>query len=221
MSEFTAILETRRDFYALLSRLYVDEPPRELAEDLVNGRLQFQELAALAINADLSEGSRLLTELIEKSRGRDADKVHEELVDEYTLLFIGPHRLPVQPFEAWWVSGKLLGEPLVKVKRAYQKAGVAKSREFPEPEDHIGFELKFMQYLCEQAVAAEAGPTLKEWLRLQREFMDEHLLKWAPTYCDALYEYKRSNFYKGIAKLTKGFILLDDAVLKDLMESAR
>jgi TorA maturation chaperone TorD len=219
MSEMNAILEMRRDFYAFLTRLYVEKPPRELAEDIVTGRLQFQDLAALEVNDDLSVGSRLLTEFVERSKGRAADELHEELVDEYTLLFVGPHRLPVQPHEAWWVSGTLLGEPLVKVKRAYQKAGVAKSREFPEPEDHIGFELKFMHYLGEQAAAAETGPRMKEWLTLQREFMDEHLLKWAPRYCDALYEYKLSNFYKGIAKLTKGFILLDDLVLTELLES--
>ena len=49
--------------------------------------------------------------------------------------------------------------------------------------------------------------------------MDEHLVQWAPRYCDALYEYKRSNFYKGVAKLTKGFILLDDVMLTELLES--
>ncbi|MBN1455244.1 MAG: molecular chaperone TorD family protein [Methanomicrobia archaeon] len=219
MNELNEILEMRRDFYAFLTRLYVEAPARELVEDLVTGRLQFQQLAALEVNDDLSTGSRLLTEFAEKSKGRTVDELHEELVKEYTLLFIGPHRLPVQPFEAWWVSGKLLGEPLVKVKRAYQKAGIAKSSEFSEPEDHIGFELKFMHYLGEQAAVAEVGPRLKEWLTLQREFLDEHLAKWAPRYCDALYEYELSNFYKGVAKLTKGFIMLDTMVLTELVDS--
>jgi len=39
-----------------------------------------------------------------------------------------------------------------------------------------------------------------------------------PYFCDALYEYKQSDFYKGIAKLTKGFLLLEDAVIVELLE---
>jgi len=46
-------------------------------------------------------------------------------------------------------------------------------------------------------------------------------LKWVPAFCDALYAYERTDFYKGIAKLTKGFILLEDAVVSDLLETVR
>ncbi|MDI6885549.1 MAG: molecular chaperone TorD family protein [archaeon] len=215
------ILEIRRNFYAFLYRLYVEAPPRELADDLVNERFHFQELSALNISEELSQGFRMINEFMKKSKGKEVDALHEDLVQEYTRLFIGPFKLPVQPYEAWWVSGHLLGEPLVKVKAFYRKAGIAKSSEYKEPEDHIAFELKFMHYLCEEGLAADTRERLKECLQLQREFLDEHILKWVPAFCDALYNYERSDFYKGIAKLTKGFILLEDAVVKDLVESAR
>jgi len=219
MSEIEDILDTRRNFYAFLYRMYVEEPAREFADDLVNGRVRFQELTSLEINAELSEGFRLLKEFMKKSKGKKVDALYEDLRDEYTLLFIGPFKLPVQPYEAWWVSGKLRGEPLVKLKRDYRKAGIVKSREFVEIEDHIAFELKFMHYLCEEALSADTQERLKECLKLQREFLDNHILKWMPNYCDALYEYKLSDFYKGIAKITKGFILLDDTVISDLLDS--
>ena len=221
MSEIEKILETRRDFYGFLYRMYVEEPERELAGDLVNARFQFQELTALDINAELSEGFHLLNAFVIASKGKDVDDLYEALRDEYTLLFIGPGRLPVEPYEAWWVSGKRLGEPLVKVKEAYRKAGIVKSREYPEPEDYIGFELKFMHYLCEEELSAESRERLKECLKFQREFLDEHMLKWVPNFCDALYNYKLSVFYEGSAKLTKGFILLDDAVISDLLDSVQ
>jgi len=168
MNEIEDILETRRNFYAFLYRMYVEAPRRELADDLVNERFHFQELRSLDINAELSQGFRLLNEFMEKSKGREVDALHEDLVREYTRLFIGPFKLPVQPYEAWWVSGHLLGEPLVKVKAFYRKAGVAKSSEYKEPEDHIGFELKFMHYLCEEELSADTGERLKECLTLQR-----------------------------------------------------
>ena len=219
MGEIEEVLETRKNFYEFLYQLYVEEPQRELAEDLVNERFQLQELTALAINDDLSNGFRLLKEYMERSKGREVDALHEDLLEEYTLLFIGPFKLPVQPYEAWWVSGKLMGKPLVKLKNDYRKAGIVKSQEFVEPEDHIAFELKFMHYLCEEALSADTQERVKECLKLQREFLDKHILKWMPNYCDALYEYKLSAFFKGIAKITKGFVLLDDAVISDLLDS--
>lgn len=221
MSELEEILETRRNFYAFLFRMYVEAPARELAADLVNGRFQFQELKSLDVNTELFEGFRLLNEFMEKSKGKDINVVYDDLVGEYTLLFVGPFRPPVEPYEAWWVSGRRLGEPLVAVKQAYRKAGIAKSREYTDLEDHIGFELKFMHYLCEEELAATTTERLKECLKLQRAFLDEHMLKWVPTFCDALYTYEKADFFKSIAKLTKGFILFDDAVISDLLESAR
>ena len=219
MNEIKEILETRRTFYAFLFQMYVEAPNRTFVDDLVNERFHFEELTSLDVNEDLAEGFRLLNEFMEKSKGKEVDALHEALVDEYTRLFIGPFRLPVQPYEAWWVSGHLLGEPLVKVKAFYRKAGIAKSREYKEPEDHIAFELKFMQHLCEEGAAADTQERVKDCIALQREFLDAHILKWVPAFCDALYAYERTDFYKGIAKLTKGFILLEDVVVSDLLET--
>jgi len=221
MDEIKEILETRRNFYAFLYRMYVEAPNRKFTDDLVNERFHFEELTSFDINEDLTEGFRLLNEFMEKNKGKGVDALHEALIQEYTRLFIGPFRLPVQPYEAWWVSGQLLGEALVKVKAFYRKAGIAKSREYKEPEDHIAFELKVMQHLCEEGLASTTREQLKGCVTLQREFLDAHILKWVPTYCDALYTYEGSDFYKGIAKLTKGFIRLEDAVVSDLLETVR
>jgi TorA maturation chaperone TorD len=219
MNEISDILETRRDFYNLLYRMYIEKPPRELAGDLVNERFHFKDLTALDVNADLIEGFQLLNEFTEKSKGADVDKLHESLMDEYTRLFLGPFRLPVEPYEAWWVSGHRLGKALVKVKSDYRKAGIVKSRDYTEPEDFIGFELKFMHYLCEEELSADSNERQKECLILQREFMDDHILQWVPNFCDAVYECELADFYKGIARVTKGFIIFDDVVIKELLEN--
>ncbi len=137
MTETKEILETRRNFYAFLYRMYLEEPPRELADDLVKGKISFSDL--IPLDEELSEGFRRLNEFMEKSKGKAADELHEELVDEYTRLFVGPHRLPVQPYESWWVDGKLMGKSLLTVKRDYRKAGIVKARDYAEPEDHIAF----------------------------------------------------------------------------------
>ena len=215
MEETKEILEMRRNFYAFLHRMYLEEPPRVFVDDLVNGKFYFPRLT---LDEELSEGFRVLKEFMEKRKGKTVDELHEDLVDEYTLLFIGPHRLPVQPYESWWIDGKLMGQSLLKVKRDYRKAGVVKSRDYAEPEDHIAFELKFMHHLCELGFSAENEEKRRECLKQQKKFLNDHLLKWVPDFCDALYEYKQSDFYKGIAKLTKGFLLLEDAMIGELLE---
>lgn len=219
MEETKEILEMRRNFYAFLYRMYLEEPPRGFIDDLVNGKFYFPRLT---LDEELSEGFRVLKGFMEKRKGKTIDELHEDLVDEYTLLFIGPHRLPVQPYESWWVDGKLMGESLLKVKRDCRKAGVVKSRDYAEPEDHIAFELKFMHHLCEEELSASLEKKrFVECLNLQRDFLNDHLLRWVPEFCDELYECELSDFYGGIARLTKGFLLLEDAVVEELLETVQ
>nr|CBH37845.1 conserved hypothetical protein, cytoplasmic chaperone TorD family [uncultured archaeon] len=217
MSE-KGILETRRNFYALLYRMYLEQPSREFVDDLMNERFYFPDLIS---DEELSEGFKLVREFVGKSKDKAIDELHKDLVGEYTRLFIGPHRLPVQPYESWWVDGKLMGESLLKVKQVYRKAGIAKVNEYAEPEDHIAFELRFMHYLCEEELSADTEERIAECLNMQKEYLNDHLLRWVPDFCDALTECELSDFYKGIARLTKGFILLEEAVIEELLETVR
>ncbi|NQE54058.1 Tat proofreading chaperone DmsD [ANME-1 cluster archaeon GoMg3.2] len=125
----TGILETRRNFYALLYRMYLEQPSREFVDDLMNERFYLPDLIS---EEELSEGFKLVREFVEKSKDKAIDELHKDLVGEYTRLFIGPHRLPVQPYESWWVDGKRMGESLLKVKQVYRKAGIAKVKEYAE-----------------------------------------------------------------------------------------
>jgi len=58
-------------------------------------------------------------------------------------------------------------------------------------------------------------------LNKYKEYLNEHLLIWVPDFCDALTENKLSDFYKAIARLTKGFILLEEAVIEELLETVQ
>lgn len=190
--------------------MYVEEPPRELAEDLVNNRVPIPDLKPL--NEDMVDGFEMLRKFMTASK--DVDVVHEKLTDEYTRLFLGPGSSPVLPYESMYMDGKMMGPSLLRLKKDYRKAGIAKSKDYPEPEDHIAFELKFMQHLCEEAL--ENGWSKGKCWALQKEFMDEHLMKWVPDFCDDLYKSEQSDFYKGIAKITRGFIFLEKYWIDEL-----
>lgn len=212
------ILETRRNFYAFLYRMYVETPPRELVDDLMNERFYLPDLVP---DEELSGGFNLLREFMERNKDKPVDELHKDLISEYTLLFIGPHRLPVPPYESWWVDGKLMGESLLKLKTVYRKVGIAKAKDYAEPEDHIAFELKFMHYLCEEELSADTEERIAECLNMQKEYLNDHLLRWVPDFCNALTECVLSDFYKGIARITKGFLLLEEVVIGELLETVR
>jgi len=190
--------------------MYVEEPPHELAEDLVGDRFPIPDLKPL--NEDMTEGFEMLRKFMKSSK--DVDDVHEKLTDEYTRLFLGPGSPPVPPYESMYIDGKMAGPILLRLKKDYKKAGIAKSKDYLEPEDHIAFELKFMQHLCE--VELKDRGCREIYRVLQKEFMDDHFIKWVPDFCDDLYKSEQSDFYKGIAKITRGFIFLDKDWIDEL-----
>jgi TorA maturation chaperone TorD len=109
-------------------------------------------------------------------------------------------------------DNKMHGPSLLELKQFYRKAGIER-HDYAEPEDNIAFEMRFMNYLGEKMLQEE----MKTYLELQKRFMDEHLLKWVPDFCDGLFASDQSDFYKGIAKFTKGFLLFDRLALNELL----
>ncbi|HEY9206567.1 MAG TPA: molecular chaperone TorD family protein [Candidatus Methanoperedens sp.] len=197
------ICRARADFYAFLSRMFVEEPPFELAEDIARGQFPFPETSSL--NEEFSRGIDLLAKFMKT--GKDATKIHRALGDEYTRLFLGP--VPVMfPYESMYVEGSMMSKPLLTVKKEYRMAGLTRVEGYHEPEDHIAMELGFMSRLCQEQS--------DESLRRQRDFLHNHLLKWVPGFCNDLCRKSDNDFWKGIGKLTEGFMILEKDVLGEL-----
>jgi anaerobic sulfite reductase subunit A len=199
--------------------MYLEEPPRELAEDLVSKKVP---VLGTSLNDDTVDGFNLLKEYM--NRCTDVDDICEKLRDEYTRLFLGPPVAIIPPYESVYRCKTREGTPervsiLLKVKRDYRGAGISKSKAYKEPEDHIAFELRFMHYLCEEELkAVDDRRHIRDCLTLQREFMNEHLLQWVPVFCDDILECEQAEFYKCIAKITKGFLSLERDVIDELLE---
>lgn len=82
--------------------------------------------------------------------------------------------------------------------------------------DHIGVELEFMHHLAQAELKAlqesdqEAVIDLKE---VQREFLNRHLLKWAPMYLINMKYEARTPLYYDAADMALEFILSDNEYL--------
>ena len=78
--------------------------------------------------------------------------------------------------------------------------------------DHIGVELEFMYMLCTaQKRALEAGDKegICELFEVQRAFLKEHLLEWAPMFLINAKRESRTPLYHDGAELTLEFLLSD------------
>ncbi|EDZ62347.1 putative torD-like chaperone [Sulfurimonas gotlandica GD1] len=82
--------------------------------------------------------------------------------------------------------------------------------------DHIGVELEFMHHLClAELKALEEGDmvSVKEIREVQLEFLDKHLLKWAPLYLINMKFEARTPLYYDAAEMALEFILSDNEYL--------
>ncbi len=82
--------------------------------------------------------------------------------------------------------------------------------------DHIGIEFEFMHHLVNAEIkAVEEGDeaAVKELVEVQHQFLNKHLLKWAPLYLiNMKYEARTPLYYDG-AEMALEFILSDNEFL--------
>ncbi|MEY3090380.1 MAG: hypothetical protein RL113_696 [Pseudomonadota bacterium] len=78
--------------------------------------------------------------------------------------------------------------------------------------DHIGVELEFMYMLCtaqQKALDADDKEGLCELLQVQRAFLKEHLLEWAPLFLINAKRESRTPLYHDGSELALEFLLSD------------
>jgi TorA maturation chaperone TorD len=82
--------------------------------------------------------------------------------------------------------------------------------------DHIGVELEFMHHLAEaelKAIENNDKDAIKNLREVQKEFLNKHLLQWAPLYLINVKYEARTPLYYDTADMTLEFILSDNEYL--------
>ncbi len=89
--------------------------------------------------------------------------------------------------------------------------------------DHIGVELEFMHHLCEAQLKAEEENDMigvSHLMNAQKEFLNTHLLKWAPMYLINMKYESRTPLYYDAAEMTLEFLLSDNELLTESLANA-
>lgn len=129
----------------------------------------------------------------------------ENILWDYTRLFIGPYRLPCPPWESVYTSPKrlMMQEAHDSVMSDYASVGL----EIGDPNvmpDHIGIELNFMSVMLRKAESdSEDGRRYRE---IAERFSAEHMGRWVPKFADDMEAAADESLYKALARLTKNLV---------------
>ena len=193
---------SRSNLYALLSRILLQELDADFIETLKN------DDTLLEFFPSLKEWELFKT------------------LDTPTLLnehlnvdFVNISLLHLTPYEGFYVRDDQMIEtgganPVTNYYSAYDYVVDYEKARVVAP-DHIAIELEFMHTLIEaQIKAMEAGDdNVSDIIALQKEFLNKHILQWAPMYLiSAKYE-ARTPLYHDVADMAVEFLLSDNEYL--------
>ena len=205
----------RSNIYGLLAAIYW----REMTPDLLK---QLKDPPILEVLSNLG---------IELNNGFMKRPEHELLKDlavEYARLFLGPGK-HISPHESvhhqrddgQW--GQLWGLSTAELKKEIESAGLSYQAEYTGLPDHISVELEFMQQvtLAEEKAWEDGDRNLAlVCLEKENEFIEEHLARWVPIFCEKVIKEAELSFYREMAGLTQKFLEFEKEEINRLGENA-
>jgi TorA maturation chaperone TorD len=196
-------LQARSNIYALLSRILMQELDVEMLQTIKKDETILDFLPNLknweALNT--LENSVLLDEHLNPD-------------------FINISLLHLIPYETFYIREDQMIEtgcsnPVTDIYSAYDfMVDFATARVVST--DHIGVELEFMHHLCEAQIKAENDNDAEaayELKTVQKDFLNKHLLQWAPMYLLNVKYESRTPLYADAADMAIEFILSDNESL--------
>lgn len=208
--ELTVTNTARKGFYEFLASIYKLE--------LTDKQIETLATQDFPLDAEyVGEGYAAVKEYL---RHRDSG-TRQELAVDYAHVFLcagSYEQMIAPPYESVYTSVDhlLMQDARDAVLVHYRSEGLDLPAENTTPEDHLSFEFQFMAKLIERAqMAIETGNDLSfaELCAKQRAFYDEHLKNWVPQLCSDVRAHANTDFYRGIADITQGFLNLEDQMI--------
>jgi putative dimethyl sulfoxide reductase chaperone len=222
------IINTNRvSIYSFLSGIYAKELTSEQISELRARRGNLLPNLSLGSGdgedaKQIMSGLELIRKYFESVANGSENDVRLDLAEDYAGLFLGVRGKVPHPSESAYEGGrKIMAHPFREVRKIYEEAGLSANKSFTEPEDHIATELSFMAFLAKktsESIRNEDDDSLRRLLHSQKEFHEKHLMSWLPRMCSDVLEIGRTDFYKGAALVTRGFLDMDRTILENLTQ---
>ena len=205
MEQMKQEIQSRIAIYALISRLMLVEVNEAFLTQLESD----EELLALFPN-------------YKAWTKRDELSVSELIEQHYNVDFTNLFLMHLVPYESFYSREDQMIEsggdnPVLTLYNELDfRVELDKARVVSV--DHIGVELEFMYMLCvalQKALEADDIDGICELMQVQRAFLKEHLLEWAPLFLINAKRESRTPLYHDGAELTLEFLLSDFEYLSD------
>jgi len=208
MEEILTNQQARINIYALLSRLLISEPDKALLETIEND----ENIMEFFPNYAKWE--------------RRKEMNHKDLLEQYINVdFTNLFLLHMTPYESFYMREDQMMEtagenPVLQLFSDYDfHVDLGKARAVSV--DHIGIELEFMYMLCDserKALEDGAMDIACEIAQIQKKFLKEHLLEWAPMFLINVKSEAGTALYFDAAEFALEFILSDFEHLNELID---
>lgn len=200
----------RLESYHLLAFFFLALPDQEFVVKVMNAGFD-QSFKEEIIGSDVFRGFQLLEKFILANKLKTLDAVLLDISIDRTQLLRGlSEEGPRPPYESVYLQ-KPPQKVLAELIKMYGQADYAVRLEGHESPEQIGIELSFMAELCQKEKVilekdGEESEELQKVRTLQANFMQNHLGKWSDLYADEMYKFARTDFYRGVALILKGFL---------------
>ena len=210
------ILQNRVNMYSFISRLFIKEVDQEFLDEL--NAMKFPKNTK---STNVDKGYELIRTFLNKA---DVNVLNVLAVD-YVHAFIGSGVSgfsAAYPYESVYTSPKrlMMQEARDEMLALYRAAGLSKMDSWKEGEDHIALETEYLAILAQRTFDEyEAGDedAAIALLVQQRNFLEDHLLAWYPMMERDIQKFAKTDFYKGVGKLTLGYLQCEKELLEDLL----
>lgn len=198
---YTRWLESRGLIYQLLVDFFGRKPTFSLVAQWCRNR-------QIGVVAEMTEGGRELKRYLYSHEPGQLRQICEQEIREYTRL--------MNAHAAREAANRGRAEDFCNVlSDVYASAGIVFKKCGGEADDHIAIELEFMAVLHERMLYnCFTVRSAMELLEIQESFLEEHLLKWAPQFCERLNGATDSKLYLGLSRMLAEFLPLDLQMLR-------
>ena len=201
------LIQFRQTYYRLFVKLLWKEPEAAFIAGLQHDMSTRAEAAA-AVHPLMGSGWQIIDDYL-------ADHQPAEVATEFSQLFLEPFMKVVRPYASYYLTGQFFRAPLMTWRGFLKQLGIEKpSQGFTDPEDVLAFELDVMRWLIDKQAAAASANT-DPWLRRQATCLKEHLLVWAPSCAADIEQAPQASFYRGAARLLRGFLEVERSLFHD------
>ncbi|GGF87121.1 dehydrogenase [Paenibacillus albidus] len=203
---FSRWLDSRGLIYQLLIDFFGRKPSLSLVA-------QWSRNRQMSIAAEMTEGGRELKRYLCSQEPGELPKVCEKENLEYKRLMNEGAVGSFVPREAAQLGRS---EEFCNVlSDVYASAGIVFKKCSGEADDHIAIELEFMAVLHERMLFNSFSVrSAMELLEIQETFLEEHLLRWTPQFCDRLNAATDSKLYLGLSHMLEEFLPQDLQMLR-------